>query len=399
MTSTGLYRPAIVAGALGVLLWRTPTTFTNPQFWAEDGVIFATARLEGLSSITTVIAGYLTTAQFLVAILASYIDPAFAPAIYNYSAVAMTLLVVWLVTSPRLDLPAKPLLAIAVVIVPMGYEELGTLCNVQWILPIGAFAILFMKASPSRTTFAGEAIYIAVMSVTGPFSVFLAPLFIWRGYFSDDAQRPRLLILAAIMGVGAITQLILMLRYPGHGLPAGSYDRSLWITLPFQQVATSFGHFVHHWTLGDYSLPLGIALLLAAAAASLRDPYQQQKLFMLCFAAAIEFAGMFKFRHALETQIDATRYFYVAAVFSLWFFCMLSHRWRYLLFLTVAVIQIGLLNEIKDTPRIKDDLGWNSQAALLSGDGTVSIPISPPGWSITLPARAEKIAETNVATP
>ena len=190
-----------------------------------------------------------------------------------------------------------------------------------------------------------------------------------------------------------------LLRYPGHGLAAGPCDPSLWITLPFQQVATSFGHFVHHWSLGDYSLPLGIAFLLAIAAVCLSGPYQQQKLFMLCFAAAIEFAGMFKYRHALETQIGATRYFYIAAVFSLWFFCALSYRWRHLLFVTVALIQISLLNEIKDTPRIKDDLGWQSQASLLSGDGAVSIPISPLGWRITLPARDEKISETNVAIP
>jgi hypothetical protein len=43
------------------------------------------------------------------------------------------------VTSPRLDILCKPLLAISIVVVLMNYEELGTLTNIQWILPIGDY--------------------------------------------------------------------------------------------------------------------------------------------------------------------------------------------------------------------------------------------------------------------
>src|ERR1700730_18416556 len=66
-------RVATVLAALGILFWRTPTTFTNPQFWGDDILFFHGARTVGWASIATPpIAGYLTSVQYLVAVLASY---------------------------------------------------------------------------------------------------------------------------------------------------------------------------------------------------------------------------------------------------------------------------------------------------------------------------------------
>ncbi len=125
-------------------------------------------------------AGYLVSTQRLVAIAASYFDPTSAPTIYNYAAVLLTLTVAFLATSPRLDMPGKPLLALAIVVVPMGYEELGTIANIQWILPIGAFAILFMRHSRSAIVLLGETTFLALMAFSGPFSIFLTAMFLWR---------------------------------------------------------------------------------------------------------------------------------------------------------------------------------------------------------------------------
>src|SRR5206468_3366441 len=50
-------RVATVVAALGILLWRTPTSFTNPQFWGEDVLFFYGARIDGWASIATLLAG------------------------------------------------------------------------------------------------------------------------------------------------------------------------------------------------------------------------------------------------------------------------------------------------------------------------------------------------------
>jgi hypothetical protein len=162
--------------SLAILFWRMPTTFTNPQFWGENAGFFFRAYSEHWHVLWTPVAGYLVWIQSFVAAAASFFPPAAAPSIYNYTAVLLTLATVWLSTSPRLDMPYKPLIAVAIAIVPMGFEELGTITNIQWVLPIGAFALLFMRAARSRITLAIEMAFAAAMAFSGPFSIFLAPL-------------------------------------------------------------------------------------------------------------------------------------------------------------------------------------------------------------------------------
>lgn len=381
-------RVATTMAACGIIFWRTPQTFNNPQFWAEDGIFYAAAMTKGWASISTILAGYLTTIQLAVAALSTYFSPVFAPTIFNYTAVALTLLVVWMVTSPRLDMPAKPLLGIAVVVVPMGYEEIGALCNIQWILPIGAFALLFMHSSKSKAILAGESIFTGLMALSGPFSIFLAPLFAWRAYQTKYADQRRLIILFSVVTAGAIVQLLMIATHSAVASPPVPYDWTLWVNLPFKQIATNFGP-AYFWFQGVAGVWLGVALLLAAIVLSFFGPHQTQKAFMIYFGAVVAVAGMLKFRESLGTQQGATRYFYAAAVFSLWFICCLSERFRYLLFSLVAVIGLSLLPIIGDTPRDRSNLEWKTWAAKIRPDEAIAIPIAPAGWFVTLPGSAQ----------
>jgi hypothetical protein len=88
--------------------------------------------------------------QRLIAVFAAYFPPAFATTILNFSAFALTLFIVWLATSPRFDIPFRPLIALAIVVVPMGFEALGTAADKQWIAPIGVFILLFLRPHASR---------------------------------------------------------------------------------------------------------------------------------------------------------------------------------------------------------------------------------------------------------
>lgn len=379
-----------VLAALAIFYMRTPSTFNNPQFWGEDIDFFYDARTYGWPSLSTIMAGYLVVAQFLVAILTSYFNPLAAPAIYNYSAVVLTLLVVWLVTSPRLDLPNKPLLAIAVVIVPMGFEELGTITNIQWILPLGAFAILFMRRSPSVAALCGETLFIAVTSVSGPFSIFLTPLFLWRCVAARNAnERRRLVLLTAAVSAGGLIQAAMIITHPGNldGILPAPYSWTLWVNLPLSHMLTTFGPVANSFE-GTTGVVLGALGLTAAGGLALRGPYRTQKLFMLLFAAAIAVSGMYKYRAALESQLPAQRYFYAGSVFSLWFICCLSKRKSVtaLLGIAVALAELMLLPVIARTPRIVDDLSWPTWGAYISSGLPVILPSSPGGFYLGLPA-------------
>ena len=194
----------VVALALAIIFIRMPIVFLHPAFWGEDAPLyFQFSYLYGWRSVTTdATAGYLTLFQWLVGNTSTYFPVSVAPTIFNAASIALTLVVVWLVTSPRLSLPAKPLLALAVVTVPAAYEELATLANSQWIFPIGAFSILLMAPSKNKFVSAAEIAFVSIFSLTGPFSLLLLPVCGLQMVLNRDdatAQR-RILILSAIVG-------------------------------------------------------------------------------------------------------------------------------------------------------------------------------------------------------
>lgn len=383
-------RLAVLLAAAAVFYWRTPETFTNPQFWGEDAEFFSLARIDGWSVLLTTMAGYRVTIQFLVGVLASYFSPVYAPAIFNYTAVALTLLVVWLVTSPRLDLPAKPLAALAVVLVPMGYEELGTITNIQWILPIGAFAILFMRRSTHRLALVGEGMFLFLMAVSGPFSVFFSPLFVWRVLVvREPGERRRLIVLAGIVCFGALIQVLTLLAHTSpSGIEASPYPWTLWVNLPFRQIATVFGPASTLFD-GIPGLIIGLLCMAAAAVLALRRPFVTQKLFMCFLTAVIVTSGMWKFRDALGTQVGAQRYFYAGSIFLIWFILCLPRGFagKIISAIFVLIIEILLLPTIYNSDRIPVDLEWSSWARHMDSGLPMMIPTWPMNFSIIWPAK------------
>jgi len=388
-------RVAVTLAALGILYLRTPITFHHPQFWGEDTVFFLDGQLYGWHAIllSANVAGYLSSAQGFGGFLAAYFNPIYAAAIFCSIGILLTLSVVWLLTSPRLDMPCKPLIAIAVVITPMGFEELGSLCNIQWILPVGAFALLFMHVSKHRIVLVAESIFLALSATSGPFSIFLAPLFVWRSLqLHDEPDRRHIIVLTVVVCLCALIQIYYIHIHPGAvtmGAPA-AYPWTTWITLPLSHIMSTFGPDVSGLFDGVPGAVLGCATAAAAAFLASMRPYRTQKIFMLFFAVAIAVAGMYKFRSALATQVGAQRYFYVGSVFCLWFICCISARFyiKTLLTIFVGATELLLLLIVTNTPRIRQDMEWPAWASYISSGLPVVIPTSPVGWYVRmLPAK------------
>jgi hypothetical protein len=366
-----------------------PTYFTNPQFWGEDELLFGRAHVFGWKSIAMPGAGYFLLAQALGATLASCFSPVVAPWIHTYLGLFLDLVVVLLVTSPRLDMPYKPLLALAVVIVPMGQEELGTLINIQWVLPIGAFAIIFMRPG-SRIVLIGEAAFVGLTAFSGPFSIFLAPLFLWRWIRArDPAERRRLLVLTAIVGLGAVVQAA-SIATDSEAAPFVApvpYAPSIWITLPLSRIMTTF-RLPSALLQNSTGVVIGIILFIIAVAICCLKPYRTQKTFMLLLALGIALSGMLKFRAALEGQFGAQRYFYPGSVFSLWFLCCAFGDFylRNAVAMLVALVELALLPAIANAPLFTDDLQWKVWAKYIDSGIPTITPTMPHGWYLSLPA-------------
>jgi hypothetical protein len=387
-------RLIVVAFAFVIIFIRMPNVFLHPAFWGEDGsIFFQLSWLDRWSSIITGgTAGYLTLFQWLVGNFAIYFPVGVAPAIFNAAAIVLTLAVVWLVTSPRLPLPAKPLLAVAVVIVPAAYEELGTLANSQWIFPIGAFALLLMAPSKSRLVLAAEATFVSIFSLTGPFSLLLLPVCGLQIIVNRDvtAAARRALILSGLIAAGAAVECIYILRNLGTALtpnlePIPS-SWQLWVVLPIARIADPIGHVMLRALGEGPSLPIAFIAYGSIAYFAFRSPYRQQKIAMLLLAFAIIISGLIKDR--LVLPLNGMRYYYAAQVFSIWFFCCIPQnvRMRELFTRSVAIALIIMVLAGANRPRVAENSEWPAWSTEIHSGLPVKIPTAPGGWFVTLPA-------------
>lgn len=399
-------RVSILVTALVILFLRMPTTLLIPQFWGEDAPLFYQQAVDrGLHGLFLPAAGYFVVLQLLIGVLSSYFPITLAPAVMTYSAVAITLYIVWLATSPRFDVPYRPLIALAIVAVPAGYEVLGTAANTQWIAPVGAFILLFMRPHPDRRVTAFEIAFVAVVAFTGPCSIFLTPLSVALTWLERDRlARRRLLQLTGVLLLGLVVTGVYVFIHRQEamnppGIPVMQFDPEFWITLPLAKVTESFGPIVNRFfAQGANLIPSGVLIVLVAYF-GLRQPYRTLKISMLFLGAAFMFSGMLKYRASLPflANTGSTRYFYAASVFFLWFICCApkNNLVRAACGIGVAIVELFCVTSTFDTPRNRTDFEWPVWAAYALRGLPLFVPTTPVSWGISEPAGAGDLSKFN----
>lgn len=197
---------AWVLGLLAVLaLARAPSLLISPRFWAEDGTVyFAYARSHGLLESLFLVpttsgpAGYLNLAANLPAWIAAHFVPLeWAPLVPTIFALVIQLLPAWLVLQGRLPAfpcPFQRRLAALVMIVspPLLSEVWGNATNSQVFLGLAASLILAESTEDWTSRDFGLRLGIlALASLSGPYTIFLAPLFLFRAFHrAVPFQRP-----------------------------------------------------------------------------------------------------------------------------------------------------------------------------------------------------------------
>src|SRR5258708_9928946 len=194
-----------VLPAITLLLFlRRPDAFLNPQFWAEDGLVYVDALISGVGNLETPYNGYLHLAPRLTALGSTLLDPIFAPTFYIQATTLLTLLVIGRIFSPRFNLPFKPLLAFVVVLLPDAREILLTVTNIQWILAIGLIILLLSNDAARPVQWSYDLGLTFLGGLSGPFSILLAPLFIVRALTKRSQAS---WVLAAAICTTALIQL------------------------------------------------------------------------------------------------------------------------------------------------------------------------------------------------
>src|SRR5215216_3674816 len=125
----------VVLVCTALLALRKPWALHTPQLWAEDGSIFLTQDEQmGVRAWWEPYNGYLHLLPRLIAWIASHTaDVAWWPAIYNGLAFAITVGLFARLASGRVELPGKPWLMLAFVLVVGTGEVLVNVTNLQWV--------------------------------------------------------------------------------------------------------------------------------------------------------------------------------------------------------------------------------------------------------------------------
>ena len=202
--------PLFLVAAAALLVARRPEMLFRPEMYAESGPVFfmPTYFNDPLNLLVTPYAGYLHLIPRLVASLERLMPPAHVPLFEAVVAFAGTVAIAGFLASDRLAnvLPsrwARYVLAAMLVVTPTAREVLGIEVNLQVYGSVYLVALAMARPAPTRPWLVADIFGAIVFSLSGPFSLLLAPLFL--------ARRDRLTI---VVGVCALAQLGVLLTSP-----------------------------------------------------------------------------------------------------------------------------------------------------------------------------------------
>lgn len=398
-------KPALWVALAGVMLFlRVPDWFVRPRLWAEDGnQFFLAAHRDGASALLLPFAGYLHLVPRLIAWLGERVDPCLIPAVYVYSSFAFTLFVVARVFSSRLDLPGKPLIALAIVAVPHTNEVYLNLADLQWIAALSLVLTLLLRDPGDALDWVGDLVVLFLAGLTGPFSVLLLPFFVFRALCRSTRASWVILLLALST---ALVQGWLIYSNPlvmPPDFPRGPFElRNLAAVLSSRVLLALFGAQCWAYRVSRAFVLVAGAVGFAAIArlAFLKDGFRKERVCMLLIGLAIVVSSVARIRDDLwdyRDMINGDRYFYIPRILAIWLVssCLLRVGKRsYPLALSAAAAGLFAVSmvpyvEAPDFTRHHVERGyfeWHIYCDRLRAGQEVEIQVSP-GWKFIVPSR------------
>lgn len=199
---------ALLALAVFVQIARIGWTGSLDSFWAEDGSIFLQGALNGsfLHTIGSEYSGYLVIVPRLIGEAASALPLKDAPAVVSILSallVALSGFAVWHATSGHLANPyLRGTLVLLTVLTPVGgLETIDSASNVSWYMLVAVFWLLLWRPRSQRGAVLAAA-FIALAALSNPGTWFFLPLAALRAFAVRD--RRDLTIVAAYFGAGVV---------------------------------------------------------------------------------------------------------------------------------------------------------------------------------------------------
>ena len=294
--------------------------------------------------------------------------------LFTYAAVIFVAWSAATVASCSLPPMLALLLGATLTLPPHPYGEIfANTTNAQWLLAPTLAVIVATSVPAGRLAHYNQMGFAVCSGLSGPFSIFLAPVAFYRLW------RGRDIVTVLTLGASCIQLATLIATLPPIAdlSPHGSWH--LFATMLLRI---------------DWSGWVGLLTAMAITVASILIKKQRlPRIGLLILAAAIFWTTFIKFLNmgwatAFDVPENGARYFYLPQLVLLW--CALSLCFSGAIGAFVGAIWLAVASLFyphaffKKAPLI--DQHWNRFAPEI-GKRTVIIPINPNGWSITVPAR------------
>lgn len=389
-----------------LLALRKPWALYSPQLWAEDGSIFLIqAEQLGWRAFIEPYNGYLHLLPRLVAWIAHLTaDPACWPAIYNGLAFTISAALFARIAHPRVDLPAKPGLMLALVLVVGTGEVLINVTNLQWLTAF--FLVLHVFTSPAPTLAAQirDLTLLGIVGLNGPFAIVFAPLLgwrVWRAWPEKNPQRTFHFWAIAILAICAALQgWFVTHAHGGLAFPVSpepfrplmgcSIVGSRLITWTFLGPLP-----VRAWPLWIHAI-IGVVSLTALLGWALRaDARRPIRTLLVAAFGLVTAACAYRVRADTwedDNLINGDRYFYISRVLLAWLVVLEMNTTPRAI--AIAARALGLAAVLSHAPYFilpaPPNFQWAQHCEPIRRGVPAKIPTLPAGWILEYPGRAPR---------
>jgi hypothetical protein len=249
------------------------------------------------------------------------LDPVLQPGFYAYSSLAALLAVVWHGLSPRVRLPGKAMLAMAIVVVPHSGEVYLTPTNLQWVLALALLALACKDDARTALDWAVDGGVLLLAGLSGPFVVLLIPVFLVRAVLRKTPSSWLLLGGAAVVA-GVQARQMLGDRQPPE-LSGPFQPGNLAAVVAFRWPVNLFLGSLWTASLGaGPTIATGVIIVAVVGALAWRHaPARATAPLLVLALAALLAASERRIRFDLwlwSDLSDGDRYFFVPKVVLLW---------------------------------------------------------------------------------
>ncbi|QWK79605.1 hypothetical protein [Ochrobactrum sp. BTU1] len=395
-----------------VFILRRPDIITNPNFWAEDGVVwYKQAYSNGPISLLWPQDGYYQTVSKLTGLISLFFPVAYAPLLFNIVSIAFRSILVSFILSSRMNYfswKGRILVCCFIVLMPGLSEVHANITNTHWYLSMWLVCIIICNKPQTNIWFCHDIFVTCLAGLSGPFIIFIAPLVCMRAWFDADYRRylfsGKGLLFAGVFTTILLVQVVTILILGQSARVSAPLGFSFDILTSILSARIFLGAFLSevqiHWLFDQHVLNTLISILgvLSLIYAFFKLTWQ--------FKCVILFSFLMIFTALMKPMINATepqlqflnnvggRYFVITSI--AWFTILISvgsdllsrlNNTTKIIATTVSMAAIvALIAPNFRMPPLRDTM-WSIQAsefAKLPAGTEYTFNINPEGWTMKL---------------